>query len=169
MSWSSGLYAPTLGAYLRKYKDNVQKDMFDIKDEKKQYFYIDTSQYMTYSNETLSDEYHCHHGPQPDGEVLDSTWLNEMDKFLKGEENNLKGHKRYLNYEYELKDKSFPTADAVADLMLTTMNKMKINLLILKRHYQKSFCVHLTNVSIKNAFIWRKNTINNYLKFLKQK
>lgn len=65
MSWSSGLYAPTLGAYLRKYKDNVQKDMFDIKDEKKQYFYIDTSQYMNYSNETLSDEYHCHHGPQP--------------------------------------------------------------------------------------------------------
>lgn len=91
--------------------------MWEIKDSKKEYFYIDTSQYMNYTNETVSDEYHCHHGPQPEGDVLDSSWLSQVDKFLKGEENNLKGHKRYLNYPYELKDKSFPSADAVSDLM----------------------------------------------------
>ena len=40
-----------------------------------------------------------------------------MDKFLRGEENNLKGHKRYLDYNFNLMDKSFPTAEATASLM----------------------------------------------------
>jgi len=48
---------------------------------------------------------------------MDASWLNEVDKFLKGEPNNLKGHKRYLNYPYELLDKSFPSGDMAADLM----------------------------------------------------
>ena len=48
---------------------------------------------------------------------MDSSWFNEVDKFLSGEENNLKDHKRFFNYGFELKDKSFPTADQVADLM----------------------------------------------------
>jgi hypothetical protein len=48
---------------------------------------------------------------------LESSYLNEVDRFLKGEANDLKGHKRYLNYEYELLDKSFPSQEAVADLM----------------------------------------------------
>jgi len=117
MSWSSNLYAPTLGAFFRKYQKHVANDAFEIKDDKKQYFYIDTSSYMNYSNETLGDEYHCHHGPQPDDDYLNSSYLTEVDKFLRGEDNNLKGHKRYLNYEYELLDKSFPTAEATAALM----------------------------------------------------
>ena len=37
--------------------------MFEIKDEKKAYFYIDTSEYMNYSNATLGDQYHMSHGP----------------------------------------------------------------------------------------------------------
>jgi len=65
MSYTSGLYQPTLGAYFRKYADSVQRDMFEIKDKKKEYFYIDTSQYMNYTNESIGDEYHTHHGPQP--------------------------------------------------------------------------------------------------------
>ena len=40
-----------------------------------------------------------------------------MDKFLRGEENNLKNHKRYLNYDFTHIDKSFPTAEAVSSLM----------------------------------------------------
>jgi len=40
-----------------------------------------------------------------------------MDKFLSGEENNLKGHKLFLDYPFEFKDKSFPSADSVSDLM----------------------------------------------------
>ena len=65
MSWSSGLYQPTLGAYFRKYQSAIQRDLWDIKDKKKEYFYIDTSQYMNYTNESIGDGVHCHHGPQP--------------------------------------------------------------------------------------------------------
>ena len=84
MNWSSGLYAPTLGAYFRKYQKSVSRDLFDIKDTKKEYFYIDTSQYMNYTNRDLQDEYHCEHGPQPEGESMNSSWLHEVDNFLKG-------------------------------------------------------------------------------------
>lgn len=62
---SAPYYAPVLGAYLRKYNCSVKRDLFEIKDPKKEYFYIDTSEYMNYKNEDLSDEYHVHHGPQP--------------------------------------------------------------------------------------------------------
>ena len=55
-----------------------------------------------------------------EGESLDSSWLVEVDKFLRGEENHLKDHKRYLNYDFEFIDKSFPTADKVKDLMHKT-------------------------------------------------
>ena len=43
--------------------------------------------------------------------------MAEMDKFLRGEENSLKEHKRYLNYDFNLMDKGFPTADAASSLM----------------------------------------------------
>jgi hypothetical protein len=41
----------------------------------------------------------------------------EVDKFLRGEENHLKDHKTFYNHPFEFKDKSFPTADKVYDLM----------------------------------------------------
>ena len=63
MANSSKYYEPVIGAYLRKYDSNVTRDMFEIRDEKKAYFYIDTSEYMNYSNATLGDEYHISHGP----------------------------------------------------------------------------------------------------------
>jgi hypothetical protein len=47
----------------------------------------------------------------------DSSWLSEVDKFLMGEPNHLKDHPRFYNYNFELKDKSFPSAEKVADLM----------------------------------------------------
>lgn len=72
---------------------------------------------MNYSNKTLSDEYHVSHGAQPEGEAMDSSYLVEVDKFLRGEENQLKEHPRYLDYPYEYIDKSFPTAEAVKDMM----------------------------------------------------
>ena len=114
---SSASYAPVMGAYFRKYKDSVKQDMFHIHVAKKDYFYIDTSKYMNYTVKDLSDEHHCHHGPQPEGEAQDSSWLVEMNKFLKGEENHLKDHKKFYNYKFELMDKGFPTAEKVADLM----------------------------------------------------
>ncbi len=63
MEINSGMYGPVIGAYLRKYQKFIKTDLYEIKDAKKEYFYIDTSDYMSYSNKTLSDEYHCHHGP----------------------------------------------------------------------------------------------------------
>jgi len=73
---------------------------------------------MNYTNRDLQDEYHVEHGPQPEGESMNSSWLNEVDSFLKGEPNHLKDHPRYLsNYNYEFIDKSFPTAEMAADLM----------------------------------------------------
>merc|ERR1719498_1789918 len=120
MYQTSSMYGPMTGAYFRKYKADVKSELFHIHDKKKEYFYIDTSQYMNYTVEDLTDESHCHHGPQPEGETLDSSWLVEVDKFLKGEENHLKDHKKFYNYPFELKDKSFPSASAVSDLMHKT-------------------------------------------------
>jgi len=71
---------------------------------------------MSYDFKTMGHEYHAHHGPQPDGEALDNSWLTEVDKFLKGEENKLKEHKNFVNYKYEYLDKSFPSVEAVHDL-----------------------------------------------------
>jgi hypothetical protein len=47
---------------------------------------------------------------------LDSTWLVEVNKFLSGEENSLKEHKNFVNYQYEYIDKSFPTVEKAHDL-----------------------------------------------------
>jgi hypothetical protein len=117
MQYTSDSYSPVMGAFIRKYSYSVKDDMFKITDVKKEYFYIDTSQYMAITNKDLSDEYHVHHGPQPEGESLDASWLTEMDKFLRGEENNLKNHKRFLDYQFEFKDKSFPENEKASDLM----------------------------------------------------
>lgn len=65
MSQTSQWYKPLFSAYFRKYKDCIKTDPFEIQDEKKKYFYIDTSQYMNYTIEDLSEEYHTNHGPQP--------------------------------------------------------------------------------------------------------
>ena len=43
MSFYAPYMAPVMGAYLRKYSDSAKVDPFDIKDPKKEYFYIDTS------------------------------------------------------------------------------------------------------------------------------
>lgn len=117
MQYWAGYSAPVMGAYFRKYTNHAKANAFDIKDPKREYFYIDTSEYMNYSNKTLGDEYHCSHGPQPEGEAADSSWYMEVDKFLRGEPNHIKDHKKFLNYPYEYMDKSFPTAEAVQEMM----------------------------------------------------
>jgi len=48
---------------------------------------------------------------------MDSSWLTELDKFLRGEDNKLKEHKSFVNYNYEYLDKSFPTIEKAHDLM----------------------------------------------------
>jgi hypothetical protein len=37
--------------------------------------------------------------------------LVELDKFLKGEDNKMKEHRNYVNYEVTYLDKSYPSAD----------------------------------------------------------
>lgn len=48
---------------------------------------------------------------------MDSSWLSELDKFLKGEENHLKEHQNFVNYKYEFLDKSFPSVDSAHQLI----------------------------------------------------
>jgi hypothetical protein len=40
-----------------------------------------------------------------------------LGKFLKGEENHLKEHKNFVNYQYEYMDKSYPSSESAHDLM----------------------------------------------------
>lgn len=74
MQQTGAIYGPAMQAYLRKYADSSKHSLLEINDDKKKYFYIDTSEYMAYSNKDLGDEYHCGHGPQPEGESLNSSW-----------------------------------------------------------------------------------------------
>jgi len=108
-------YAPLMGAYLRKYSEHMTKDKFEMIDRKREFYEIDTSQYMSYTNEGLHS--HFSHGPQPDGEACDATWLTEMDAFLNNKPNHLKEHPRFLNYAFQFKDKSFPSAEMAGDLI----------------------------------------------------
>lgn len=110
-------YGPLLSAFFRKYADVAKADKFAITDRKREYFDIDTSDYMSYGYKDLGHDYHVNHGPQPDGEAMDSSWLSELDKFLRCEENKLKEHKNFVNYNFEYIDKSFPTAEKAHELM----------------------------------------------------
>lgn len=56
---------PIISAYFRKYSEFVKKDPFEITDRKREYYHIDTSDYVNYNFDTLGEEYHAHHGPQP--------------------------------------------------------------------------------------------------------
>lgn len=115
--WNCQTYGPVMGAYFRKYADFAANDVFEITDRKREFYQIDTRQYMSYTHEDLPHG-HTNYGPQPDGEVEDSSWLRTMDKFLAGEENHgLQQHKNFLNYPFEFKDKSFPSVEQAADLI----------------------------------------------------
>jgi len=110
--WYTSLtYGPIISAFFRKYRHLAKDDPFKIEDRKREYFEIDTTQYMNYTYETLDHVHPINHGPQPDGEAMDSTWLIEMDKFLKCEPNKMKEHKNYVNYHFEYIDKSFPSVE----------------------------------------------------------
>jgi hypothetical protein len=62
-AYNSQTYGPIVSAFLRKYGKNAKGDRFEIHDRKREYYEIDTSQYMNYTNEELGHEYHMHHGP----------------------------------------------------------------------------------------------------------
>jgi len=113
-------YGPLLGAYLRKYQNVSAADAWEIKDRKREFYQIDDSQYMAYTEEDMGIEVHRHanHGPQPDGEAKDATYLVALDAFLDGKKDHgLQDHPRFLNYPYEFKDKSYPSLDQAKDLI----------------------------------------------------
>ena len=56
-------YGPVVSALLRKHSAKAKKDVFEITDRKREYFEIDTSQYMNYDFHDLGHEYHVNHGP----------------------------------------------------------------------------------------------------------
>ena len=114
--WGAGYYyMPLLCAFFNKYENKSKTDLFDIRDEKREWFEIDTTQYMSYSFDDLDHHHHnANHGPQPDGEVLDSSWFVELDKFLRGEPNKLKEHPKYRDYNFDYSDKyQWPSTDVV--------------------------------------------------------
>ena len=111
-------YGPLIGAYFRKYQDVGAADAWEIRDRKREFYQIDDSQYMDYTDHDLHDMHmHANHGPQPDGEANDATSLRELDAFLEGKENHLKEHPRFLNYPYQFKDKSYPSLEMAKDLI----------------------------------------------------
>ena len=109
MTLSGTMYSPLVGAYFRKYSNHIKTDLYDIKDAKKEYFYIDTSEYMNYSNASMSDEYHCHHGPQP---VSPYTFI-KLIKLLYRMENHSIAHgcPRWINSSEAKKITSRTTRD----------------------------------------------------------
>ena len=73
---------------------------------------------MDYTEEDLGDIHrHSNHGPQPDGEAKDASYLVELNAFLDGKPNHLKDHPRFLNYNYEFIDKSYPSQDDAKNLI----------------------------------------------------
>lgn len=73
---------------------------------------------MAYTEDDLGGIHrHSNHGPQPDGEAKDASYLTELDAFLDGKPNHLKDHPRFLNYNFEYKDKSYPTLEQAKELI----------------------------------------------------
>ena len=73
---------------------------------------------MSYSEEDLVDVHrHANDGPQPDGEAKDASYLAELNAFLDGKPNHLREHPRFLNFNYEFIDKSYPTEDQAKALI----------------------------------------------------
>ena len=116
-AYSSFTYGPLIGAYLRKYSGAARSDAWELRDRKREFYQIDDSQYMDYSEEQVDVHRHSNHGPQPDGEAKDASYLTELDAFLDGKPNHLKDHEKFLNYNYTFKDKSYPTLEAAKDLI----------------------------------------------------
>ena len=116
-AYYSRTYGPLIGSYLRKYQDAGTTDAWEIRDRKREYYQIDDSQYMAYQESDLHMHGHANHGPQPDGEAKDATYLTELNAFLDGKPNHLKDHKRFLNYNYQFKDKSYPDEDQARALI----------------------------------------------------
>mmetsp|Transcript_35995 Transcript_35995/g.26739 ORF Transcript_35995/g.26739 Transcript_35995/m.26739 type:complete len:170 (+) Transcript_35995:191-700(+) len=114
--YNSYYAGPVISAFIKRHGEHAKNDMFEIKDRKREFFEIDTSQYMNYDFQDLGHEYHAHHGPQPDGEAKDSTWLVEMDKFLKGEHNHFKEHRNFINYDFKYKNKDYPSVQDAHNL-----------------------------------------------------
>ena len=107
---------PLICAYFKKYEHLAKENLFDIRDEKREWFDIDTSDYLKYSFDDLHHA-HAHHGPQPDDMVLNNSWLVEMDKYLRGEENNFKSHPKYLQYNFEFTDKGkWPSEEEITQV-----------------------------------------------------
>jgi hypothetical protein len=63
--YNAQYYAPICTAFFRKYRDSAKEDRFAITDRKREFYQIDTAQYMNYDFEDLTADHHMNHGPQP--------------------------------------------------------------------------------------------------------
>ena len=102
-----------LVGFFKKYSHLAKEDLFEIRDEKREWFNIDTSQYMNYTFDDIHG-YHAHHGPQPDDMVMNQTWNIELDKYMRGEESNVKSHPFWNDYKYTYTDEgTWPKVDDI--------------------------------------------------------
>ena len=62
-AYNATTYGPVITAFLRKHGDQAKTDVFGITDRKREYYEIDTSQYMKYDFKDLGHDFHAHHGP----------------------------------------------------------------------------------------------------------
>ena len=63
-SYNSATYGPVMGAYLRKYQQYASSDPFEMQDRKREFYQIDTSQYMSYTHNDLEYGHgHVNQGP----------------------------------------------------------------------------------------------------------
>ena len=71
--YNAKTYGPIVSAFFRKYQDYAHADRFKITDRKREFYEIDTTQYMNYDFKDLGPECHVNHGPQP---VILKDYLN---------------------------------------------------------------------------------------------
>ena len=103
-------------ALLNRSAHHMREDINQIKDKSREFFEIDDSVPIGYTYDDLKPHQSSHTGNQPDDYVANSSYMNEVDKFLQGKDNHLTHHAKYVGGA-DFIDKSFPTAEAVKAVM----------------------------------------------------
>ena len=70
--------------------------------------------------------YHEHHGPQPDDMVMNQSWNVELDKYLRGEESNIKNHPMWVDYKFNYtSDGTWPKVEEIEKLFTSPFTNQK--------------------------------------------
>ena len=115
--------SPMFYAYLNKYRDSIKSDMFKIRDITREWFDIDDSEYMNYTNEDVDDMFSRYkqdipnYSPIPNEMYHSNSWLIEVNNYLKGIPHKLKEHPLYIKAKPKFKPYKMPTSKEVHDML----------------------------------------------------